>query len=348
MAAAARAQPDDALPRQARLAAVLDSIRNAIGAPGVSAAVMMPDGSVSTLVSGEAARGVALSPETVFDIGSITKSYTAALVLRLVHEGALSLDDSLVRWKGDVPGADGVTIRHLLLQTSGIADYASNPEFLAAIRAGIAGPWPPEENFRFVEAPRFTPGERWEYSNTNYLLLGLIVQRVTGRSYAELLRSRLLDSLRLTSTFVAGEDSLPASRAHAHLDFTGDGVPDDLSALVPDPAFTRGAGGAGAIVATAADLVRFARADYSGAIVPVALRDEFAARIDRGDGWKYGLGMIASPSEGGLLGHLGNTAGQSAGVWHSRGAKVTVALLSNGHAIHMDAAVRRLLATAAP
>jgi D-alanyl-D-alanine carboxypeptidase len=343
-AAAARAQPRSELPRRAELAAALDSIRLAIGAPGISAALVLPDGSVSTLVSGEAASGTPVSPQTVFDLGSITKSYTAALILRLVSEGALSLDDSLSRWMREVPGAHGVTIRDLLRQTSGLADYASHPEFLTTARAGIAGPWPPDENLRFVGPSRFTPGDRWEYSNTNYVLLGLIAQRVARHSYGELLRNRLLDSLGLTSTTVAGEDALPSSRAHAHLDFTGDGVPDDLTALVPDPVFTRGAGGAGAIRATAADLARFAHAYYSGAIVPSALHDEFARRVDRGDGWMYGFGMIEAPSDAGvLLGHLGNTAGQSAGVWHSPASKVTVVVLSNAHAIRMDAAVRRLL-----
>jgi D-alanyl-D-alanine carboxypeptidase len=355
-AAAAPASPP-VLPAQraappgvhARLAATLDSIRAAIGATGMSAAVLMPDGAVWTGASGDAWAGTPAAPATLFDIGSVTKSYTAALVLRLMAEGVLSLDDSLTRWQPDVPGAQGVTIRDLLRQTSGIADYASHPEYRPTMQARIAAPWPPAENLRFVGASRFTPGSRWEYSNTNYVLLGLIAERVTSRSYASLLRERLLDSLGLTSTFVAGADTLPPTRAHAFLDFTGDGVPDDLSALVPDPAFTRGAGAAGAIVATALDVARFARAYYSGAIVPAAFRQAAGERIDRGDGWQYGFGLIAAPGGAGiLLGHLGNTAGQSAGVWHDSTANVTVAVLSNVHAVRMDVPVRRMLAAARP
>ncbi|HSJ65886.1 MAG TPA: serine hydrolase domain-containing protein [Gemmatimonadaceae bacterium] len=333
----------------ARLAATLDSIRAAIGATGMSAAVLMPDGAVWTGASGEAWAGTPTAPATLFDIGSVTKSYTAALVLRVIAEGMLSLDDSLTRWRPDVPGSHGVTIRDLLRQTSGIADYASHPDYRATMQTHIAAPWSPAENLRFVGESQFPPGTRWGYSNTNYVLLGLIAEHVTGRSYASLLRERVLDSLGLTSTFVAGADTLPPTRAHAFLDFTGDGVPDDLSALVSDPAFTRGAGAAGAIVATALDVARFARAYYSDAIVPAALRQAAGARIDRGDGWQYGFGLIAAPGGSGvLLGHFGNTAGQSAGVWHDSTANVTVAVLSNVHAVRMDAAVRRMLAAAMP
>ena len=214
----------------------------------------------------------------------------------------------------------------------------------AATAGSPSAPWPPEENLRYVGAPEFAPGSAWRYSNTNYVLLGLIAARVTNRSFGALLRAHLLDSLRLSHTFIAGEDTIGAPRAHAYLDFTGDGKPDDLSALVPDPAATRGAGGAGAIVASASDVAAFTRAYYSGAIVPTELRAEATTWSDRGDGWKYGFGMIAAPHGSDLLlGHLGNTAGQSAGVWHSTAHDVTVVILTNAHAVRMAEPVRALL-----
>ena len=330
------------LPDSARLASTLDSIRTAIGATGASAAIIFPGGQTWVGVSGEAWSGTPVTPATVFDAGSITKSYTAALVLRLVHEGVLALDDSLTRWFPELPGGEGVTIQELLRQTSGLADYARHPRFLPEIRSKMAAPWLPEENLRFIGDPGFASGARWEYSNTNYLLLGLISARAANRPYSQLLREFVLDSLRLTRTFVAGEDSVPQPRAHAFVDFTGDGKPDDLSALVPDPAVTRGAGGAGAVVATAADVATFARAYYEGA--PAELELAGTTWIERGDGWQYGFGVIAAPHEGDiLLGHLGNTAGQSAGVWHARAAGVTVAILSNVHGVRMAEPVQALL-----
>lgn len=283
------------VPDSARLALTLDSIRTAIGATGASAAIIFPGGQIWVGVSGEAWLGAPVTTTTVFDAGSITKSYTAALVLRLVHEGVLALDDSLTRWFPGLPGSKGVTIEELLRQTSGLADYARHPGFLPEIRSKMAAPWLPEENLRFIGEPGFASGARWEYSNTNYLLLGLVAARAAKRPYSRLLREFVLDPLRLTRTFVAGEDIVPQPRAHAFLDFTGDGKPDDLSALVPDPAVTRGAGGAGAVVATAADVATFARAYYAGATAELELAG--TTWIERGDGWQYGFGVIAAPFE---------------------------------------------------
>jgi D-alanyl-D-alanine carboxypeptidase len=332
------------LPDSARLAVVLDSIRQAIGAPGASAAVIFRDGRLWQGVSGTAWEGQPVTEATAFDVGSITKSYTAALILTLVRDGKLSLDDPATRWLPDLTDASGVTIRHLLQQTSGLSDYAANPEFLPAIRSRIAGPWPPEENLRFVGPPHAPPDSVWKYSNTNYVLLGLIAHKAGGQSYARLLHARVLEPLQLQATFVAGEDSIAAPRAHAFLDINGDGRPDDLSALVPDPAMTRGAGGAGAVVATAADLARFARACYSGAFLGSALHREVTRWRDRGDGWRYGFGVIANPrGDDLLLGHLGNTAGQSAGVWHSTRHGITAVILTNAHAVRMADAVEALL-----
>ncbi|HSA57458.1 MAG TPA: serine hydrolase domain-containing protein [Gemmatimonadaceae bacterium] len=333
-----------AVPDSARLAAVLDSIRQAIGATGATAAVIFADGNVWQGVAGHAWAGEPVTAQTVFDVGSITKSYTAALILRLVADGALSLDDQVTRWLPDLADAGGVTLRHLLQQTSGLADYAASPQFMPAIRTRMAGAWPPEENLRFVGPRHAPPDSVWRYSNTNYLLLGLVARQAAGKPYASLLRSRVLAPLQLRGTFVAGEDSIVAPRAHAFLDINGDGRADDLSALVPDPAMTRGSGGAGAVVATAGDVARFARAYYSGAFLGAGLHREVTTWRDRGDGWRYGFGVIANPRDDDvLLGHLGNTAGQSAGVWHSTRHGVTAVILTNAHGVRMADAVEALL-----
>lgn len=330
-----------------RLDAVLDSIRTAIGATGAAAAVIDARGTLWVGASGEAWTGEPVTARTVFDVGSITKAYTAALILRLADEGRLAIDDTAGRWLTNLPNGQGVTLRQLLQHTSGLADYTAHPGFMPAIRQGMGGPWPPEANLRFVGPPVFPPDSAWRYSNTNYVLLGLIAAHAGGRSYAELLHRLVLEPLALSETYVAGEDSIAAARAHAYLDFTGDGKPDDLSALVPDPAMTRGAGGAGAIVASAGDVARFARAYFTGRLASPALHAEATRWRDRGDGWAYGFGIIANPQPGDtLLGHLGNTAGQSAGVWHSTRHGITAVLLTNVHGARMATPVERLLRAA--
>lgn len=328
------------------LSTTLDSLRAAINAMGASAAVVFPDGRIWSGASGEAWSGQPTVRQTAFDIGSITKPFTAALILRLAQEGRLGIDDSVSKWLPDF-SASGVTVRQLLAQTSGIPDYAANPAFLPAIRGRIMGPWPPEENLRFVQAQRLKPDSAWAYSNTNYVLLGLIAQKAGGASYATLLRRLVLEPLALRATFVAGEDSIAAARAHSHVDINGDGKAEDLSALVPDPAMTRGAGGAGAIVATAIDVAMFTRAYFTGTLVSDTLHRAATQWRDRGDGRRYGFGIIEwLVGADTLLGHMGNTAGQSAGVWHSKASGITAVILSNVHGVSMSAAVQRLLTEA--
>jgi len=328
------------------LSATLDSLRTAIGAAGASAAVVFPDGRIWRGASGEAWSGQPALRQTAFDIGSITKPFTAALILRLAQEGRLGIDDPVSKWIPDF-SAPGVSIRHLLAQTSGIPDYAANPSFLPAIRGRIMSPWPPEENLQFVLPQRFRPDSVWSYSNTNYVLLGLVAKKAGSASYSAVLRRLVLEPLALRGTFVAGEDSIVAARAHSHVDINGDGKADDLSALVPDPAMTRGAGGAGAIVATAIDVAMFARAYFTGTLVSDSLHQAATRWRDRGDNRLYGFGTIAWPvGADTLLGHMGNTAGQSAGVWHSKASGITAVILSNVHGVPMSAAVQRLLAEA--
>jgi D-alanyl-D-alanine carboxypeptidase len=328
------------------LSATLDSLRTAIGAIGASAAVVFADGRIWAGTSGHAWSGHPVDRETAFDIGSITKPFTAALILRLAQEGRLGIDDPVSKWLPDF-SAPGVTVRQLLAQTSGIPDYTANPAFLPAIRARIMGQWPPEENLQFVHVHRVRPDSVWAYSNTNYVLLGLLAREAGGAPYSAILRRLVLEPLALRGTFVAGEDSIAAPRAHSHVDINGDGKADDLSALVPDPAMTRGAGGAGAIVATAIDVAMFARAYFTGTLISDSLHRAATRWRKRGDNMLYGFGTIAWPvGADTLLGHMGNTAGQSAGVWHSKVTGITAVILSNVHGVPMSAAVQRLLTEA--
>lgn len=330
------------------LALVLDSIRTAIGAPGASAALIFSDGRRWVGASGSAWEGQPVTPGTVFEVGSVTKSFTAALILSLVRDGLLNLDDSASKWlPGQTGLVQGATIRQLLQHTSGIADYARHPGFLPAIRASMAGPWTPTDNLRFVGEPTGTPGTEWRYSNTNYVLLGLIAAAAGKKPFADLLRERISKPLTLQHIFVAGEDQITDLKAHSYLDFNGDGKADDLSAFVPDPATTRGAGGAGAVIGTALDVAVFARAYYTGELLGSTLQHEVTSWRDRGDGWQYGLGVIRNPQGAeDLLGHLGNTAGQSAGVWHSPTDGVTAVLLTNIDGARMAPPVATLLRAA--
>ncbi len=143
---------------------------------------------------------VPVTPATKFRIGSITKQFTASAILRLQQRGSLRVTDKLTRFLPDYPHGDTVTLHHLLTHTSGIHDFANKPDFLATITL----PATPEAKIKsFMNDPfDFAPGENWSYSNSGYFLLGHIIEKVTGLSYAEFLRREFFEPLGMTNTGV--------------------------------------------------------------------------------------------------------------------------------------------------
>lgn len=317
----------------ASLQEALEDGRRELDATGVSAAVILPDGRVWTGSSGEAHAGAPVTPETVFEIGSVTKTFTAALVVQLADEGILSLDDTLTAWVPGFPGADRITLRQLLRHTSGIADAMQHPGFVPTLISDPARRWGPEETFAFLAEPHAEPGAEWHYSSTGYHLLGLVVESATGRSLHELLRARFFQPLQLPRTYLGSHEDVPDPRAHAYLDFDRDGEVDDLSAVMPATSFLTAAWSAGAILSSAEDLARWMRALHTGDVLGDEAYRRMTTLVDRPDGRRYGLGLLADERNGVLLyGHEGNSAGFSAAAWHAPAAGFTVAVLANVHA----------------
>ena len=239
-------------------------------------------------------------PDRSFRIGSVTKTFTAAIVFQLMTEGRLSLDDSLETWVPGYYDDVGITVRHLLANTSGIASY----NYVGSFDEGR--PWTPTELVQWSvdhePALRFEPGREWEYSNTNYVLLGLVIEAVTGHTYEEEVRARLTAPLGLDDTYVAGsgDDNPNIVRC-----YDLDGVDIAESA---DPSF---GWAAGAIVSTPFDLVRWAVALYGGHV----LSDEsFALMVTPtmpadGSDPGYGLGaFVETDGAEQLYGHTGGIA----------------------------------------
>jgi D-alanyl-D-alanine carboxypeptidase len=228
-----------------------------------------------------------------FRIGSVTKSFVATLVLQLVGEGHLRLDDNLERWlPGLVPGGEQITVRQLLNHTSGLYNYTDDlpepprrfrPRELAAIATG--------------HKPLFAPGTQFSYSNTNYILAGMLVERVTGQRLATQLQQRILQPLGL------GDTKLPTTQrtlAGPHL--RGYAPPDedwrvsDGTARLVDVTEmdTSWAWAAGAMVSTTADLARFYRALLGGQLLTAELLEQMRTTVDAsqaGHGTRYGLGL---------------------------------------------------------
>jgi D-alanyl-D-alanine carboxypeptidase len=198
-AADARRQP---LPAETvdALSAALDRARRAYGLSVLGLGVRIGDGSF-TAVSGLARDGITpLGGDSPFGIASITKTFTASIVLQLVEEGSLSLDDEVAPLLPDVSIPAGVTVEQLLSHTSGIADLLT--PMRAPMKADPARIWTAPEVLARLGPPRFAPGTDYAYSNSNYVVLGLLVERITGQAFADELSRRLLEPLGLDATGV--------------------------------------------------------------------------------------------------------------------------------------------------
>lgn len=176
------------------------------GVPGVIVAVRRPGTGLQTRAAG-LANIAAQRPARAADrfrVGSLTKTFTATIVLQLVAEGRLSLDAPIARWlPGLLPAGNIITVRELLNHTSGLFDYVNDgPQFVEQALANPARHWSLRTLLSFaVDKPLwFAPGTQWRYSNTNYIVLGLLVETVTGRPFGAVLRQRVLRPLHLSAT----------------------------------------------------------------------------------------------------------------------------------------------------
>ena len=208
-----------------RLLQVVADARERLGVPALQVAVVQGGELVWTGAVGwadpPARRPV--TAEDRFHIGSVSKLYTAALILRLAEEGMLSLDDPVSRFVPDMPDGDRITVRQLLNHTSGLANYTENMGFnLKTVL--LRRRWSVEELLEVIrqQAPRSATGTEHYYSNSNYVLLGRIAEAAGGRPFADLLHDEVLGPLELTNTFVtAGERESAGHRAGVRCDGSG-------------------------------------------------------------------------------------------------------------------------------
>jgi D-alanyl-D-alanine carboxypeptidase len=326
------------------LQVVLDSARTALGMPGASAAVVFPDGNLWEGASGVASPGIPASPATAFELGSITKTYTAAVVLQLNGEGRIRVEDPVASWFPGLPGVDGITVGQLLNHTHGLHDPLQEPDFVPAVLQEPTKVWTLGDVLVRMGAPHFEPGAGWRYSNTGFHLLGAIVEAVTDSIFTEVLEARLFKSLGLEGSWYGMEDPPGAPLAAAYIDPSGSGTAQPVSLLMPWTAFRSSAGPAGAVVSTAGDAARFIHGLSTGSVLPEAAWRQMTTWVDRPDGNRYGLGLLQIEEEGVvLLGHKGNSAGYSASAFHDPSSGLTAVVLTNGHSLDVTPMVTALL-----
>jgi D-alanyl-D-alanine carboxypeptidase len=322
------------------------------GAPGAVVYVREPGG-VRAKAAGQADRKkkTALTPAMSFRVGSITKSFVAVVVLQLAAEGKLTLDDTVERWlPGVLPNGTAITLRHLLNHTSGVPNYTENDMFLAALLVNRKRVWTPLELLGYAARPAvFAPGADWEYSNTNYVLLGLIVEAATGRSLGDELRERIFEPLSLSHTTFPVGLAMPAPYAHGYLSpsdqlLRGTGKWLDVTAWHPSWAWA-----AGALVSTADDLARFYSIVLGGRLLAFPQLSEMRRTVDTGNGDAYGLGIIKQRwSCGEVWGHTGGVPGYTSLAFASPdGSRAVVVLVNESVSARREGlAIDRALTTA--
>jgi D-alanyl-D-alanine carboxypeptidase len=329
-----------------------------LGYPGVAVATHR-DGRDRLLTRGVADRQTKRrwSLDNSMRIASVSKALNGAVVLSLVRDGKLRLDDTVGRLlPGVLPQADAVTVAQLLQHTGGVPAYTSQPGFNQALSADPLRAWTPAELIAAVDgvALTATPGTRYEYSNTDNILLGQIAAAVGGRSYSEELQARVAAPLGLKHTFLAENVRLPRGYVHGYLP-DGKGYEDVSEELNPTMA-----GASGGVVSTPRELGAFMRGLASGRLYGRALVGTARAAVRPGDGDPPGPGVngvalgvfrYRLPCGVTMWGHSGTFPGyrQWAAASPSGGVSVVVGANAPAGAIskRADAALRRAQALAA-
>jgi CubicO group peptidase (beta-lactamase class C family) len=249
------------------------------------------------------ARGIVNEPETRFRIGSIGKTFTALAAMRLIEAGRLSLDDPARRFAPEWIDSDAILIRHLLSNTSGIPDFLTLP----ALQPRIAEPHALADVLAYLRGlpPLFPPGERLSYSNTNWTLLALAIERITGDSFDTALRALVLGPLDLVST-------APDSGATAPGDAIGYTIGESSwePAARIHPSVERGAGG---LRSTVDDLLRLDAAIAKPGLLSASSLDRMRRTVASDGPIGYGLGLFSTTRSGRTtIGHSGGTFGFTA------------------------------------
>lgn len=309
--------------------------------PGVSMAVVRDGKAVLARGYGLAnvEHGVPAKPETVFQLASVTKQFTAAAALLLADDGKLSLDDPISKHLPDLPAAwSGVTVRHLLNHTSGIKSYTSLPGFFKNARRDYSR----EELIGLVrDLPlEFQPGEKWAYNNTGYFLLGMLIERVSGKSYGEFLEERIFRPLGMTSTRVNEQLAVIPHRADGYSLEAGKLRRAEF--VSPTQPYS-----AGALVSTVEDLAKWDAALYIDRPLKASLREEMwtATKLTGGGTAGYGYGWAVGEANGHkMIEHGGGIPGFSTQITRFPSQRLTVIVLTNLEGGHAGALARGVAA----
>jgi len=298
------------------------------GTPGALVYVRTPTATRAG-VAGWADRDAHVSMRAAdrYRIASVTKAFVSVVILQLEAEGKLDIDDPVEKWlPGLVPNGSAISLRRLMNHTSGLFDYTEDHPFADAVFATPSRQWAPRELLAvaFAHPPNFAPGTNWSYSNTNYVVLGLVAEAATGKPLGQSLQERIFTPLGLTSTSFPLTIELGPDFVHGYVRLaTGAALTDVAPLLSPSWGWA-----AGAIVSNAPDVTLFYRALLTGKLVPLAQLKEMEQTDPLGA--TYGLGISTAVTAcGRAYGHDGDFAGWRNAVYATASGKREAVVMVN-------------------
>lgn len=334
---------------QEQIAEVME--QNAI--PGVVVKILSPDQGDWTATFGTAELGAStpMSLDDFFRIGSNTKTMTSTVILQLVEEGALALDDPISDFRPDVPGGENITIAQLSEMRSGLYSYSFDPGFNATLDKDPQKAWTPDEllAIAFSHPANAAPGQEYDYSNTNIVLLGLVIEKLTGMSASEAFQQRIFEPLGMknTSLPVPSDSSIPSSHAQgyqfgtnvetidsyavpaAQLPAALDGTLVPLDQTDANPSWAWTAGGA---ISTPDDLAVYVKALVGGGLLDAEtqkLRIDSVQPTVAGQSGGVGYGLGIAQFAPGILGHDGQLPGYSTFMVYNNNTEDTIIVGAN-------------------
>lgn len=325
--------------------AVDDSMING-NIPGVIVGIWAPGKGtwVSARGMADIAKNVELKPADKVRIASNTKTFTATVILQLVDEGKMSLNDSLSKYVASIPNGEQITVRQLLNMTAGIYNFTEDTDFEARFEKDPLWQFTREDMIQIVlrHQPDFAPGQGWKYSDTNYELLGMVIEKVTNNRLEPEMKKRIFDRLGLAYTSFPVTPDMVGEYAHGYYLPAGATELRDITMVEPSVPWA-----AGAIISNLYDMKVYARALARGELVSQKAQKERMTWVpmtgqEKWDG-KYGLGIA---SIGGYIGHTGAIFGYNSAVFYLPEKDATFVIYTNRSGNDSSEAVNIFLRTA--
>lgn len=313
--------------------------------PGGTAGVVLADGTSFSVAVGVSDRtaGAPMAATDRLLLGSVGKTYVSAVALQMIHEKKFSLSDTLDRffgreaWFQRIANAAQISVRHLMTHTSGLVRYEFNPKFTEDLTANPDKVWTGVDrlSYLFDAKPPFAPGQGWEYSDTNYIVLGMIIEQVSKNTYYDELRTRILVPFGLKDTVPADSRTVPGlvqGYAGEKNPFGGSDEMIKGGKFAVNPQFEWTGGG---LAVTALDLAKWGKILCEGKAFDASLMSAFLDGVPArlGPDAKYGLGVIIRPSPLGITyGHSGFMPGYQTELMYFPELKASIAVQVNSSA----------------